>query len=239
MKNFNPNKIKVIGFDADDTLWMNEPYFRDTEAQLTRILRDFGTPEHINKQLYEIETANMELYGYGIKAFVLSLIETAVVVSGGKVGALQIAQIVDLGKRQIALKNEMLPGVEPVLQALHGRYKLIVATKGDLLDQERKLKNSGILDFFHHVEVMTDKKDDNYRKLIAHLDISPSEFLMVGNSLKSDVIPVVRLGGYAIHVPFRITWLHEEVEPHEIPACRFAQVSTLKEILPILGFSGE
>lgn len=234
MENFNPNKIKVIGFDADDTLWINEPYFRNTEAQLVRILANFGTPEQINKQLYEIETANMELYGYGIKAFVLSLIETAVAVSDGKIGAQQIAQIIDMGKKQIALKNEMLPDVEQVLKTLHGNYKLIVATKGDLLDQERKLKNSGILDFFHHVEVMTDKKEDNYRKLIAHLDISPSQFLMVGNSLKSDVIPVVRLGGYAIHVPFKITWLHEEVEPHEIPCCRFAQVSSLKEILPVL-----
>ncbi|HNU77573.1 MAG TPA: HAD hydrolase-like protein, partial [Prolixibacteraceae bacterium] len=158
----------MIGFDADDTLWVNEPFYRETEARFCDILSRYMPPAEINARLFRVEVDNLNLYGYGSKAFVLSLIETAVDISEGKVTAGEISRIIELGKAQINTKNPLLPGVPEVLEVLSRRYRLIVVTKGDLLDQERKLKNSGIADYFHHVEIMSDKKTDNYRRLLAH-----------------------------------------------------------------------
>ncbi len=228
-------KIKVIGFDADDTLWVNEPFYRETEKQFCTLLKAYLNEEEINRHLFQVEIGNLELYGYGSKAFMLSLIETAILVSGGKVTAGEIRKILELGKAQISQHNPLLPGVPEVLATLASRYRLIVATKGDLLDQERKLKNSGISNFFHHIEIMSDKTEDHYRKLMNHLDIKPDQFLMVGNSLKSDILPVIRLGGYGIHIPFHVTWQHEEVLEHEMPDAHYMTLNTLTEILPLLG----
>lgn len=227
-------KIRVIGFDADDTLWVNEPFYRETEKAFCKLLQKYLSEEEINRKLYQVEISNLELYGYGSKAFMLSLIETAILVSGGKVTAGEISKIVELGKSQINQRNPLLEGVPEVLEALASRYRLIVATKGDLLDQERKLKNSGIGGFFHHIEIMSDKTEDHYRKLLNHLDIRPDQFLMVGNSLKSDILPVIRLGGYAIHIPFHVTWQHEEVLEHEMPDAHYMTLNSLPEILPLL-----
>lgn len=235
MDNFNPEMIKVIGFDADDTLWVNEPYYRETEEKFCELLQEYAPAQEINQQLYTVEMANMELYGYGTKAFMLSLIETAIKISESKISSNDIARIIEIGKAQIALKNSLLPGVTEVIEKLAPNFRLIVATKGDLLDQERKLKNSGIAGFFHHIEIMTDKKTENYQKLLNHLDIAAHEFLMIGNSVKSDVIPVVNLGGYAIHVPFHITWEHEKVSDDQIPNGRFISVSSILEVPAILG----
>ena len=237
MKDFNPDKIRVIGFDADDTLWVNEPFYRETERKFCEILSEYSSVEEINKSLFMTETGNLDLYGYGSKAFILSLIETAIAVSHGNIGAGEIQKVLELGKDQIAEKNPLLTGVHEVLRILSKHYRLIVATKGDLLDQERKLKNSGIAGYFHHVEIMSDKKEENYLKLLKHLDVRANQFLMVGNSLKSDVMPVVHLGGYAIHVPYEITWQHEEPDPLEIPEGYFHTVETLPDILPILGYN--
>ena len=231
----HPEKIKVIGFDADDALWINEPYYRESEEQFCRLLKKYSSEENTMRHLLEIEIGNLELYGYGTKAFMLSMMETAVSVSAGKVTAAEIAQIIELGKAQINRKNDLLPGVIEVLTALSPHFRLIVATKGDLLDQERKLSNSGIARFFHHIEIMSHKKEENYRKLLSHLDIPAGRFLMIGNSLKSDVLPVVNLGGYAIHVPYHITWFHEEVHPDQVPRSRFLSVSSLAGVLPALG----
>jgi putative hydrolase of the HAD superfamily len=233
--NFGIHKIKIIGFDADDTLWVNEPFYRNTENKFCDLLKSYCCAEEINRQLYKVEINNLDLYGYGSKAFILSLIETAIIVSEGRVTACEIEKVLALGKDQISEKNPLLVGVPEVLSILSGHYRLIVATKGDLLDQERKLKNSGIGGYFHHIEIMSDKTMENYQKLLNHLDVQPNEFLMVGNSLKSDILPVINLGGYAIHVPFHVTWQHEELLPHEIPDARFITVENLKEILPVLG----
>jgi putative hydrolase of the HAD superfamily len=235
MQDFNPGLIKVIGFDADDTLWVNEPFYRETERKFCELLSHYASSDEINRQLYEVETGNLELYGYGSKAFVLSLIETAIKVSRGMVTSCEIGCIVELGKAQINEKNPLLNGVHDVLQILSGHYRLIVATKGDLLDQERKLKNYGIAGYFHHIEIMSDKKEENYIRLLNHLDIQPEAFVMVGNSVRSDVLPVVRLGGYAIHVPYHVTWQHEELLPHEIPDSHFITVDHLTEVPGVLG----
>lgn len=235
MQRFDSENIKVIGFDADDTLWVNEPFYRETEDKFCELLRHYDSSDEINRRLYSVEIGNLSLYGYGSKAFVLSLIETAIDISGGKVTAEEISRIIELGKEQIIRKNPLLDGVEEVLKGLSGRYRLIVATKGDLLDQERKLKNSGIAGYFHHIEIMSDKTEEHYSRIFHHLDIRPDEFLMVGNSLKSDVQPVVSLGGYAIHVPYHVTWQHEELHTHNMPESHFVELGRITDVLKVLG----
>lgn len=203
--------IKVIGFDADDTLWVNETYFREAEEHFTRLLEHYETKNKIDQELFRMEMENLELYGYGIKGFMLSMIELALELSNDRVSQATIREILDLGKEMIARPVELLHGVEEVLKHLANKYRLIVLTKGDLLDQERKLEKSGLSRYFHHVEVLSDKKEVNYKNLLDHLEIGVEEFLMIGNSLKSDVIPILNIGAQAVHVPFHTTWAHEEV----------------------------
>lgn len=228
------NKIKVIGFDADDTLWVNEPYYRDTENDFSKIMEKFGNKEFILKKLLDIEVANIPLYGFGTKAFMLSMVETALIVSNNNIDQTQIGEIIKLGKAQIKRENKIFPDVEKVLNELSCKYRLVVATKGDLLDQERKLKNSGLLKYFHHIEIMSDKKVENYRQLLNRLDVCPSEFLMVGNSLKSDIIPVIELKSQAIHIPFHTTWVYEEASQYKIPESKYIKVGSIREILQII-----
>ncbi|MDG1980176.1 MAG: HAD family hydrolase [Flavobacteriaceae bacterium] len=222
---------KVIAFDADDTLWVNETYFRDVEKKFAKILSKYETVNKIEQELFKVEMKNLELYGYGIKGFMLSLIECALELSNYSISQHEIEKILILGKEMLTKPIELLDGVEEVLEKLHKKYKLIVATKGDLLDQERKLEKSGLLKYFHHIEVMSEKKEVDYRKLIKHLDINSNELLMVGNSLKSDVLPLIKIGASAIHIPFHITWSHEEVSLEETKNSNFQTLSQLKDIL--------
>lgn len=203
--------LKVIGFDADDTLWLNEVHYRNTEAQFVKLMEPWLTEREARKELFRHEMQTLGLYGYGAKSFTLSMISSAISISNGQVESDVIRQIVELGKTLINVPLELLDNVADVLARLDQDYKLIVATKGDLLDQERKLRNSNLEQYFHHVEIMSDKAPDNYRKLIRHLDINPEEFLMIGNSLKSDVIPPLDIGSGAIHIPYHMTWEHEHV----------------------------
>jgi putative hydrolase of the HAD superfamily len=222
--------VKVIAFDADDTLWVNEPYFRQSEEAFCTLLEEYLPRHELERELLKIEIANLGLYGYGIKGFILSMIETAQTVTNNMITSKTIGEIMDLGKQMLNQPIELLEGVEDVLKELKGKYRLVVATKGDLLDQERKLRKSNLTSYFHHVEIMSEKDDANYLKLIKHLDIRPSELLMVGNSLKSDVLPVLNIGGYAIHVPYHITWAHEEIE-HSIDSGMFKSVECIKDVL--------
>ena len=224
------NKISVIAFDADDTLWVNEPYFRQTEEAFCNLLGEYATLHELERELLKIEIENLGLYGYGIKGFVLSMVETALRLSNNTISAKTIEQILDLGKQMLNQPIELLDGVEEVLETLKGKYRLVVATKGDLLDQERKLRKSNLTGYFHHVEVMSEKDDANYLKLIKHLDIQPNELLMVGNSLKSDIVPVLNVGGHAIHVPYHITWAHEQIE-ESIDNERFKSVEGIRDVL--------
>ena len=222
--------IKVIAFDADDTLWVNEPYFQEIEKKFCVLLEDY-LPQHTTaRELLKTEIENLALYGYGIKGFMLSMIETAMSVSQNTIGLDVIENIIGYGKELLARPIELLEGVEEVLHDLKGRYRLVVATKGDLLDQERKLKNSGIEHYFHHIEIMSDKKESDYQKLIRHLDVQPAEFLMIGNSLKSDILPVLNLGGHGLHIPYHTTWAHEHID-HTIEHENFKQVEHIKEVL--------
>ncbi len=225
--------FKVIAFDADDTLWVNEPNYQEAEQKFCALLEDFMPAHSISRELLQTEIENLPLYGYGVKSFMLSMIETAIRITGKTVSLEVIEQVVQFGREVLEKPVELLEGVEETLHALHGHYRLVLATKGDLLDQERKLQKSGLEQFFHHIEIMSEKKENDYRKLIRHLDIHPHEFLMIGNSLKSDVLPVLELGGHGIHVPYHITWAHEKLDI-QLDNPRFRQVAHIREILPFL-----
>lgn len=225
--------IKVIAFDADDTLWVNEPYFRTAEKAFCELLKEYVPEEECNELLYKFEMQNLPLYGYGIKPFVLSLIEAAITISKKQIPLEIVSEIIAIGKKMLQMPIELIDGIETTLAHLSKKYLLVMATKGDLLDQERKLIKSGLEKYFHHIEVMSDKQPKNYQKLITHLDIPPSQFLMVGNSLKSDVLPVLEIGSYAIHIPFHTTWEHEKVE-EEVMHCNFKELKLASELIDLL-----
>lgn len=225
--------IDTIGFDADDTLWVNETYFRESEEKFAELLEHYETKNKVDQELFKIEMENLEHYGYGIKSFVLSMIESALDLSNKQISQSKIAEILQMGKDMIARPVELLPGVEEVLKALENKYRLIILTKGDLLDQERKLEKSGLSRYFHHVEVLSDKKETNYLNLLEHLEIPVESFLMIGNSLKSDILPILNIGAQAVHVPFHTTWVHEVVSDDEHDNNHMT-INALPEILPYL-----
>ena len=224
--------IRVIGFDADDTLWINETYFLETERKYCELLSPYIDADTVHAALFRTEIRNMPLYGYGVKAYVLSLLETAIQATEGQAEPALLQQIIELGKEQLRQPVVLLPGVEETLQRLQGKYKLVVVTKGDLLDQEQKLIRSGLQHYFHHVEIMSNKTEKEYRQLLHHLDIPPEAFLMIGNSIKSDIVPPVRLGCYAVYVPFETTWAHEHEEKPDHPNLK--EIRDIRQLLPLL-----
>ncbi|MDR6966821.1 putative hydrolase of the HAD superfamily [Flavobacterium arsenatis] len=225
--------IKVIAFDADDTLFVNEPYFQETEEKFCGLMADYLSHQGLSQELFKTEIQNLPLYGYGIKGYILSMIEAAMTISNKTISIQVVDKILDYGKELLQRPIELLDGVEETLQALHGKYKLVVATKGDLLDQRRKLHNSGLGHYFHHIEVMSDKQEKDYHDLLKRLEIQPDEFFMIGNSLKSDVLPVLGIGGHAVHIPFHTTWAHEKID-HEVKHNNFRTVEKITEVLPFL-----
>lgn len=229
-------QLKVIGFDADDTLWVNETYYRETEQDFIKLMHSFGDEKVVMDTLTATEVRNIHLYGYGVKGFMLSMMETALLVSDHKAGAEITNGILALGKELLNKPVVLLDGAQAMLKQIKGHYHVILATKGDLLDQERKLRKSGLDACFHYIEIMSDKKEENYRKLLSHLDVKPDEFMMVGNSLKSDVLPVLKLGGWGVHIPFHTTWVHEKTneDPHQWE--RFLILDHLSELFTILDY---
>ncbi|MBD0833692.1 HAD family hydrolase [Aestuariibaculum sediminum] len=230
----NYQNIKVIGFDADDTLWVNETYFREAEQKFGNLLSEYETLNKLDQELFKKEIDNLPLYGYGVKAFVLSMVESALEQSNYNVSQQAIEAILNIGKDMLNKPVELLDGVEDVLKALSKTYRLILATKGDLLDQERKLEKSGLSKYFHHIEVLSDKKEENYSKLLNHLDINPSEFLMVGNSLRSDILPLVNIKAHAVHIPFHTTWAHEQVSEKETNGKNYKTIKSLRQLITLL-----
>jgi putative hydrolase of the HAD superfamily len=225
--------LKVIAFDADDTLFVNEPYFQETEEKFCALMSDYLSHQGLSQELFKTEIANLELYGYGIKGYILSMIEAAMRISNKTISIEVVEKITEYGKELLQKPIELLDGVEETLQALSGKYKLVVATKGDLLDQRRKLHNSGLGHYFHHIEVMSDKKEKDYEDLLKRLEIKAEEFFMIGNSLKSDVLPVLNIGGHAVHIPFHTTWEHEKIN-HKVEHPNFRALEKITEVLPLL-----
>jgi putative hydrolase of the HAD superfamily len=226
-------KLKIIAFDADDTLFVNEPYFQETEHKFCALMNDYLSQQGLSQELFRVEIQNLDLYGYGIKGYILSMIEAAMKISNNTISIEIIEKIIVYGKELLQKPIELLDGVEETLKALNGNYKLIVATKGDLKDQQSKLHRSGLGHYFHHIEVMADKQELNYEKLLKRLEINADEFFMIGNSLKSDVLPVLAIGGHAVHIPFHTTWEHEKVS-HKVEHPNFRTLEKITDVLPIL-----
>lgn len=225
--------IKVVGFDADDTLWENQKYYLETERKLLCLLAPYVNGDVVSKELAATVESNMSLYGYGVKAHILSVIETVICITDAKVPAEVLAKILLLGKEQLRQPVELLDGVEDTLSALEGRYRLVVVTKGDLLDQEGKLRRSGIDRFFCHAEIMSDKTDEAYKALLRRMNIEPGEFLMIGNAMRSDILPPLRIGSYAIHIPFSATWAHENVD-EAVSNPRLYTLKSMREVVSLL-----
>jgi len=206
-------RFDVIALDADDTLWHNERLYAGVQARFAELFATEMTPEAVAAHLYAVETRNMALLGYGIKAFTLSMIETALELSPAGEAAARVQAVLALGRGMLTAPVELLPQVAETVPLLARHGRLMVITKGDLLDQEAKVRRSGLGACFDQVEVLSQKSPESYARLLRQHGIAPERFLMVGNSLKSDVLPVLELGGSAVHIPYEITWLHEHAEP--------------------------
>ncbi|WP_428047999.1 HAD family hydrolase [Candidatus Proelusimicrobium excrementi] len=225
--------IKIVAFDADDTLWPNEDLFREAEELFCRLMQPYTDKDKAKEALFSTEINNLPLYGYGIKAFMLSMIETALKLSGGKMDSAVTEQIISTGRAMLNQPVKLLPGALPVFKTLSAKYKLVVATKGDLLDQERKLNKSGLTKYLHHIEIMSEKNIRGYKTLMRRLGVMPQEFLMVGNSLKSDIMPVVKLGARAVWIPYSLTWQHENLATDKL-SNGFIKMDKIADLLKIL-----
>ncbi|MBM6550027.1 HAD family hydrolase [Marinomonas ostreistagni] len=225
-------QLKTIAFDADDTLWRNEDLFHSSQDYFVQMLEKYHSKEYILEHLNSIQIANLSNFGYGIKGFTLSMIETAISLTEGRITGYEIHEIITLAKQMVASPVELLPGVEELLQSLQGRCQLMVITKGDLLDQEGKLARSGLAQYFDLYEVVSNKKESNYQRLFERLQLKPSETLMIGNSLRSDILPVLNVGGHALHIPYHTTWSHEQVTQAELDAYQpIATVRSAEDVL--------
>jgi putative hydrolase of the HAD superfamily len=232
MKKMNQNK--VIAFDADDTLWINETFYKEAENKFSKLLKEYLTEKESFQELFNTEMQNIGLFGYGAKGFTLSMIETALRVSERKISTTAIQEILNIGKKLMDYPLVVLPGVEQVLAELREKCQIIIITKGDLMDQERKLDKSGLTQYFHHIEIVSNKKEENYRNLLDSMEIEAENFLMIGNSLRSDIIPVLNIGAYAIHIPFQINWVHESEIEEEIKSNKFFTTENITQITEIV-----
>ena len=227
--------IEVIAFDADDTLWHNETLFVEAQEKFRQLLLDYHPAEWIDRRLYETEIKNLKHFGYGVKGFALSMIETAIELSEGRIAGHQLQEIVDHARQMLEAPVEVLDGVRETVETLAKAHTLMVVTKGDLFDQETKLARSGLGDYFDHVEVVSEKNVETYHKLLTQYGFSPQRFLMVGNSLKSDVLPVLACGAHAVHIPYATTWAHEHVNERDLWAQGYHELERIDALPALLG----
>ena len=221
--------VSVIGFDADDTLWQNEQYYKLTESHFRGLLSEFAEGEHVSERLLEAEKRNLAHYGFGIKGFTLSMIETALEITEGRAPSSVISEILNIGRDLLSHPVECLPHARDALEALSGKYFLVLITKGDLFDQERKLAQSGLGDYFDAVEIVSDKTASTYRRIFGKHGEGPERAMMIGNSLKSDIVPAIAAGAWGVFVPHELTWVLEHVDkPQEAP--RFREVPDLGHV---------
>ncbi|RMG29806.1 MAG: HAD family hydrolase [Bacteroidetes bacterium] len=233
----NKPAIELIAFDADDTLWVNEPIYTEAQQACETILRPYLGQEVLHDRLYEFERKNLQIFGYGVKGFVLSMIETAIELSQGRVKGEEIQRIIDIGKEMLARPIEVLEGVRESLEALSKQYELMIITKGDLFDQESKIARSGLGDFFSKVEIVSEKTPQTYQEIVRRHHIDLRRFLMVGNSLKSDVLPLCEIGAHAVHIPFHTTWVHEQVAPQQLDGKQYWELNDIRELPGFLDVS--
>jgi len=225
---------RCIGFDADDTLWHNENIFEHVHARYCELLARHHDSETVRRALNATETRNFDLYGYGIKGFMLCAVETAIELTGGKLSTGELREILALGRGMLEHPVELLDGARDVLELLAPDYFLLLVTKGDLVDQERKLAKSGLARRFNAIEIVSEKDRRTYERILQRHEFKPADFLMVGNSLKSDIAPVLALGGAAVHIPYQYTWGRERGEVPQASEGRFFQAASLGELPAIV-----
>jgi putative hydrolase of the HAD superfamily len=226
--------LRVLAFDGDDTLWHNESRFQLTQTALRELLHRHVPDADVDGHLFELEMRNLKLYGYGVKAFTLSMLETAIQLTDGQIPAADLQVILGWGKQMLAEPTELLDGVREALLEVSARYSLLLITKGDLFDQESKLARSGLAEMFSGVEILSDKTIDSYRSLLKRRGVKPEEFVMVGNSLRSDIVPVVALGARAVHIPYRVTWNHEHVADEAMPGEGWYRLAGITELATLV-----
>jgi putative hydrolase of the HAD superfamily len=222
--------IEMVAFDADDTLWHNEPLYDQARIQFCKILSAYQPADKLENRLSDIEIGNIEIYGYGIKSFILSMVEAAVDLSAGQVTGYEIQDILDISKQMLTAEVPLFEHTKNVLESLYSIYDLILITKGDLFEQIRKVERSGIASYFRLIEVVEDKTEKSYRTLLQKYNIDPAKFLMVGNSIRSDILPVINIGGQAVYIPYATTWVHERVTDLEIDQHKFAEINNLSQL---------
>jgi putative hydrolase of the HAD superfamily len=228
--------IDTIAFDADDTLWHNETLFTLTQTRFAELLAPYHDRQGIGQKLFETEVRNLGHFGYGVKGFTLSMIETAIELTEGRIDGATIGMLIGLAKEMLSAPVELLPGVAETVDTLADQgYRLMVITKGDLFDQESKVARSGLAERFQHVEVVSEKDPATYRRICQRHDLTPERLLMVGNSLKSDILPVLTIGGFAAHVPYHTTWAHEQVAGGAPASDRFVELPGIQGLCAILG----
>ncbi|MCG3162000.1 MAG: hypothetical protein JMDDDDMK_03228 [Acidobacteria bacterium] len=224
----------VIAFDADDTLWHNEPLYRGAQQQVLDILAHYHARDWIERRMYETEVRNLEHYGYGIKGFTLSMIETAIELTEGRISGAEVGRIIELTREMFKAPVELLDGVEETITTLAASHDLMLITKGDLFEQHAKIARSGLADHFSRVEIVPVKIRETYQSITAKHKINPERFLMIGNSIRSDILPVIEIGGRAIHIPYETTWEHEVVPEEELAGREFVRLAHIRELLTLI-----
>lgn len=222
--------IELVALDADDTLWHNEPLYTGCRDQFSALLARYDPEIALDDQLYQVELRNLAHFGYGVKGFVLSMIETAIELTGGRITASDVRTIIDWGREMLAAPIELLEGAQEAVEALAGDHTIILVTKGDLLHQESKLARSGMGHLFKGIEIVSEKDAAVYRRIMDRYGVAANRFLMAGNSLRSDVLPVIEAGGHAVHVPYAISWVHERVPAEALRDVHFHEIAHLRDL---------
>ena len=227
--------IALVGFDADDTLWRSQDYFDDAQLEFEHIVSAYVDLTDIGERLYQCESRNIAIFGYGVKGMVLSMVETAVAITAARITATDIHRIVQMGKEMLQHPVEVLPGIRAAVEAIARDVPVVLITKGDLFHQEAKVRDSGLADLFGRIEIVSEKNPATYARVLREFDIDPSQFLMIGNSLRSDIAPVLELGGWGVHVPYHVTWVHEAHAKVDVGIERMRSVAGIDQLVAAVG----
>jgi putative hydrolase of the HAD superfamily len=225
--------LRLVGFDADDTLWRSEDYFEAAQAEFERIVGNYVALDEARarERLYSVENGNLAIFGYGVKGMALSMLEAAIAITAKRISAADLHRIVELAKEMLRHPVELLPGVREAVEAVAAEHDIVMITKGDLFHQEAKVRESGLADLFRRIEIVSEKDAPTYARVLAEFDVAPRKFAMIGNSLRSDIAPVLALGGWGVHVPYHATWAHErEVDIDAGAAARLVTVACATEL---------
>ena len=226
--------VECVAFDGDDTLWHNETIFSMTQERFEELLAPYVDRAVLHERMLDTERRNVEIFGYGIKGFTLSMIETAIEITEGRVSTAELRTLLDFGKEMLAHPVELLVGAREAIEATSARAQVVLITKGDLFDQESKLARSGLGDLFDAIEIVSEKDESRYRRVLSKHDVEPERFVMVGNSVRSDIIPVASIGARAVHVPYHVTWALEEADPTALPPSSWTRIEHLGELPAVL-----